>query len=181
MRLVTGAITTEQQLWDLGFSEIPLEEEPVIYALFLRGVLQYIGQSTQVRKRLKEHAGDKRFDQVLTMECELERLTEIEDRLIELFRPPLNRPKWGVRRRWVSQEELAKINSVRRAFAEHNRKEVRIRASVSLRHGNTHIVLTKKKFKRHNEAGFKVEAVAPAKPAAFETERRDSPAGLKLE
>lgn len=61
-----------------------------VYFLCLRGQVIYVGQSNNVVVRASSHKQDKKFDRVLFLRVPLSALDEIEQKFIELLRPPLN-------------------------------------------------------------------------------------------
>ena len=75
---------------------LPIERHqlpmPGIYFLWLENNLQYVGQSSNLLKRIGEHIASKAFDSYSFIECdvsELERI-EIEKAYIKQYSPPLN-------------------------------------------------------------------------------------------
>jgi hypothetical protein len=69
-----------------------------IYFLIFEGSIQYIGQSSDVHARIKEHTRAKRvkFDRAVWIECDVADLDYLEASYIKQCRPPLNR---GIRGR----------------------------------------------------------------------------------
>lgn len=69
-----------------------------VYFLFLRGRIQYIGQSKNILGRCAVHRRDdsKLFDQIKFLPCSVDDLSNIEGFLIRLINPPLN--KWDPER-----------------------------------------------------------------------------------
>lgn len=61
-----------------------------IYFLIRNRKIIYIGQSTDVMRRLREHCQSCWFTKFRVIECDYSRLDEYEKRLIKLFKPPLN-------------------------------------------------------------------------------------------
>lgn len=61
-----------------------------VYALLLSGEVVYIGQTTNVIRRIGEHAATREFDEYRFIKCEVGRLLNLERELILLYRPPWN-------------------------------------------------------------------------------------------
>lgn len=72
-----------------------------VYFLFLERRCVYVGQSTNVFSRIREHFFTKRFDAFAWMEVAPSRLSEVEQHYIKAIRPGLNvthnRPSSGIR------------------------------------------------------------------------------------
>lgn len=62
-----------------------------VYFLYKNNQLVYIGQSTDILLRVRNHFKEKDFDSYSYFECELEKLNEVERFLIEKYTPKLNR------------------------------------------------------------------------------------------
>jgi hypothetical protein len=62
-----------------------------IYALWQKGVTLYVGQSTNVRRRILAHGTRKPFTTVFVMPCEREDLDQLEREAIARLDPPWNK------------------------------------------------------------------------------------------
>lgn len=62
-----------------------------IYALLIGDRIAYVGQSAHVHKRIAVHREQKRFDSVVICEVPKKHLNAVEQMLIKLLNPPLNR------------------------------------------------------------------------------------------
>lgn len=69
------------------------EYPPCIYFLFQNGELVYIGQSTDLHGRIRQHKKriGEQFDKVLYLEIDPIMMNEAEKTYIKHFRPPLNK------------------------------------------------------------------------------------------
>lgn len=64
----------------------------LVYQLLLDGEIVYVGKTNNIHNRLFSHSKDKAFDKVLLAKCEDElSQSMLENTLIELIRPPLNK------------------------------------------------------------------------------------------
>lgn len=61
-----------------------------VYALLLAKEIVYIGQTTNVIRRIGEHAASREFDEYRFIKCEADRLLDLERELILLYRPAWN-------------------------------------------------------------------------------------------
>lgn len=61
-----------------------------VYFLFYNDVLVYVGQSTNVEKRLMSHFSSKVFDKYHYIKCDEDRLLEVEKHYIDKFKPFYN-------------------------------------------------------------------------------------------
>lgn len=69
-----------------------------IYFLLQNGKVVYVGQSTNVEKRLIQHrCSDKEFDSYRVMNCAHDLLLYYEKRWIKRFKPIYNLPTGGTR------------------------------------------------------------------------------------
>jgi GIY-YIG catalytic domain len=68
-----------------------------IYFLIFEGAIQYVGQSSDVHARIKDHVRGKRikFDRAVWIECDVTDFDYLEAAYIKQCKPPLNR---GIRR-----------------------------------------------------------------------------------
>jgi hypothetical protein len=81
-----------------------------VYFLYLKGKLQYIGQSTDPSGRLSQHRKmGKLFDRVFVLPVPSFMLARVEGALIRRFRPPLNTAT-GSRGDYEDEETLAWIS-----------------------------------------------------------------------
>lgn len=85
-----------------------------VYFLILNRRVVYVGQSTNVMKRINEQNLSKDFDSIKILECEKENLNIIESLYIHSIRPDLNeRNKDGFMCAPLSlQEALNKLNAI---------------------------------------------------------------------
>jgi len=79
-----------KDLYKLPFENI--STPPGIYFLCKENSIQYVGQASNISKRILTHISDgiKDFTDVYFITCTLNRLTELESALIRVFNPPLN-------------------------------------------------------------------------------------------
>lgn len=68
-----------------------------IYFLIKDGIIIYIGQSTRITKRIRDHKRDKDFDHYRVIACNESLLLQYEKRLIKYFKPRLNGVTGGKR------------------------------------------------------------------------------------
>jgi hypothetical protein len=68
-----------------------------IYFLIKDSRIVYIGQSTNIEKRVISHKYDKDFDSYRTILCDSQMLLHYEKRLIKYFKPILNGEPGGKR------------------------------------------------------------------------------------
>lgn len=61
-----------------------------VYALLVAGDVVYIGQTTNVIRRIGEHAATKEFDEYRFIRCDVELLAQLERKLIRHYRPAWN-------------------------------------------------------------------------------------------
>lgn len=81
-----------------------------VYFLYLKGALQYIGQSTDPSGRLAQHRKmGKMFDRIFVLPVPSFMLARVEGALIRLLRPPLNTAT-GSRGEYEDEETLAWIS-----------------------------------------------------------------------
>lgn len=81
-----------------------------VYFLYLKGALQYIGQSTDPSGRLAQHRKmGKMFDRVFVLPLPIFMLARVEGALIRRFKPPLNAAT-GARGEYEDEETLAWIS-----------------------------------------------------------------------
>lgn len=81
-----------------------------VYFLYLKGELQYIGQSTDPSGRLAQHRKmGKMFDRVFCLPTPNFMLARVEGALIRLLKPPLNTAT-GSRGEYEDEETLAWIS-----------------------------------------------------------------------
>jgi hypothetical protein len=64
---------------------------PAVYFLFDGGELVYVGQTTNMARRLAQHSKLKKFDSFSFIACSENDLRAIETYAIAKYRPPLNR------------------------------------------------------------------------------------------
>lgn len=79
-----------------------------IYFLYLRNKLIYIGQSTNIRSRLKSHLNSKLFTRVETFLCHSSELNHYEKKFIEEMKPTLNTHHTGKRKSSVKPQVFKK-------------------------------------------------------------------------
>ena len=78
---------------ELYFSSISFNgENSIIYFLFDKDKVVYIGKSIRGQRRIREHA-DKKFDSYNFVEVEKERLDKVEKEMIMRYKPKYNSPK----------------------------------------------------------------------------------------
>lgn len=75
--------------------ELPQEfvnPKPCIYFLLVNNIIQYIGQSINIIRRVVNHMSDKGkiFNRVFFIWCEVDRLDQVEQEMIKRYQPPLN-------------------------------------------------------------------------------------------
>ena len=63
---------------------------PGIYFLWQDDELQYIGKSSNILKRIGEHATCKVFDTYSFIECDIADMATLEQAYIKQYQPPLN-------------------------------------------------------------------------------------------
>jgi hypothetical protein len=81
-----------------------------VYFLYLKGALQYIGQSTDPSGRLAQHRKmGKMFDRVFCLPVPNFMLARVEGALIRLLKPPMNTAT-GSRGEYEDEETLAWIS-----------------------------------------------------------------------
>jgi len=93
-----GATLDEARLGEVGLltdaeivsRAVPLKREPGIYFLIAGDRIVYIGQSTDVFARIRQHQRARRFDGFAWFPCPAHELVETEKTLILKFRPPQN-------------------------------------------------------------------------------------------
>lgn len=61
-----------------------------VYALLVESEVVYIGQTTNVIRRIGEHAATREFDEYRFIRCEVDRLAQMERELIRIYRPTWN-------------------------------------------------------------------------------------------
>jgi hypothetical protein len=63
-----------------------------VYFLYREGVIVYVGQAVDMRRRLGQHLGDilKRFDSVACVRCPIDQLDRLERHYIEELVPEYN-------------------------------------------------------------------------------------------
>jgi len=64
-----------------------------IYRLYLKGICVYVGQSTEMGRRVKNHRRHKEFDEVRWKECLWRDLKSEEQSAIDLYQPALNKQR----------------------------------------------------------------------------------------
>ena len=62
-----------------------------IYFLYKNEQLVYIGQSTDILLRIRNHFKEKDFDNYSYFECEISKLNQVERLFIEKYTPLLNK------------------------------------------------------------------------------------------
>jgi hypothetical protein len=70
--------------------KVTLVREPGIYFLYRGAEFVYVGKTTNFSSRLASHMFRKAFDGYSFLAAPLERLDELETRLVSALRPPLN-------------------------------------------------------------------------------------------
>lgn len=75
--------------------------QPGVYFLLRQGVVVYVGQAVDARRRIGEHIGDggKSFDAVSFIPCPRPRLDAVERHYIEMLLPEYNRCRFARLRR----------------------------------------------------------------------------------
>ena len=106
-----------------GLRCIPFTDScPGVYFLCYKGKLQYIGQATNVLRRLGGHA-DKKFDVACYIPLPIESLDVIEGVLLRHFRPPLNS---RIPRRWPRDAPDEQIfNDILAGMADNHKSSCR--------------------------------------------------------
>ena len=85
---------------------------PSVYFLLQDEVLEYIGSTVDLPNRVRQHLQEgKKFDRVLWMPVEEERLRDVESRLIRMLKP-------GGNQRGIGKESLVKKKLLRATEAE---------------------------------------------------------------
>lgn len=69
---------------------MPLQHPPCVYFLMKEGRVVYVGQTVELRRRIKSHRVEKDFDDVYFMPVPRKNLGAVEADLITSLRPPLN-------------------------------------------------------------------------------------------
>lgn len=69
---------------------ISVQPKVGVYFLFDKGVLVYIGQSTDIHRRIQDHKQNKIFDSYGFVECDVRELDKKEKSLIKLYNPKYN-------------------------------------------------------------------------------------------
>lgn len=84
---------------EIASTALPAEECAGIYFLVRGNKVVYVGQSTNVYKRLGDHFSDKykNFDRIAIIHCDVNELNYWESRYIKAMRPEHNGTRWRTR------------------------------------------------------------------------------------
>src|SRR6478736_324144 len=100
--------------------------QPGIYFLFRKGVVVYVGQAVDMRRRIGQHLGDggKVFDAVSFKPYAVDKLAAMERRYIELFVPEYNNCRLTVSLRAAGAESLPFVRKTVRIPGTRSRKTI---------------------------------------------------------
>lgn len=87
-RFLTWSSTYSQQ--EIISASAPVSNVSGVYFLIQNEIIVYVGQSTNVGRRIADHMSTKAFDRFAVIECEQEELSKLESHYIKEFRPILN-------------------------------------------------------------------------------------------